>query len=329
MTTVVIPTHNPGTRLRRCLDALAAQTTREFQILLVDSRGTDNSAAEGLSHWQSKKIPVAAKMVREEKPGAQAARLLGAREAETPLIVFCDDDNLLAPNYLETARTLAERHPEAGLIGGYGVGATMDGSALPDWFSQVGLCLAAPGIPRTPVEMKPIAGTWTAGMVVRKKVFERLDAAKFEPILTGRVGASLVAGEDIEMCKAAALAGFPTFEDSRLVFEHLMNPSRLDAKTVNLLSHAMGTARWRHRPYDYFLVPRLQTHRASAWQHELSSSWRPALKSLFLLACDSSVRHVEARVCVTYFATILRERRGFLAGLDRVRDFQKRCAALS
>ncbi len=329
MITVVIPTHNPGARLRRCLAALAAQTSRDFQILLVDSCGTDNSAAEALSDWQSKESTVAAKMVREDKPGAQAARIRGAREAETPLIVFCDDDNLLTPDYLETACILAERHPEAGLIGGYGVGISPDESPLPDWFSEVGLCLAAPGIPPTPVEMKPIAGTWTAGMVARKKVFEHLDAAKFEPILTGRVGTSLVAGEDIEMCKAAALAGFQTFEDSRLVFEHLMNPARLDVTTVKRLSHAMGTARWRHRPYDYFLVPRLQTHRANAWLNELSRSWRPALKSLLLLARDSSVRHVEARVRVTYFAKLLRERRGFLAGLDRVRNFQKRCAALS
>ncbi len=329
MITVVIPSHNPGARLRRCLDALAAQTTQDFQILIVDSRGTDNSIAEGLSHWISKQLPVPAKMVREEKPGAQAARIRGAREAATPLLVFCDDDNLLAPDYLETARDLAERHPEAGLIGGYGVATATDGSPLPDWVSGVGHCLAAPGIPAAPVEMKPIAGTWTAGMVGRKKVFDRLESAGFEPILTGRVGGSLVAGEDIEMCKAAALAGFKTFEDSRLVFKHLLNPARLNVETVNRLSHAMGTARWRHRPYDFFLVPRLQPHLASAWRHELSRAWRPAIKSLALLARDSSVRHVEARVRVTYFATALRERRGFLNGLARVRDFQKRCAALS
>ncbi len=328
MITVVIPSHNPGARLRRCLDALAAQTTKDFQILIVDSRGTDNSVAEGLSYWLSKQLPVPANMVREDKPGAQAARIRGAREASTALLVFCDDDNLLAPDYLETARSLVERHPEAGLIGGFGVGVTSDGSPLPDWFCHAGLCLAAPGIPTSPVEMKPIAGTWTAGMVARKKVFERLDAAGFEPILTGRVGGSLVAGEDIEMCKAAALAGFQTFEDSRLVFEHLMDPARLDPGTVKRLSHAMGTARWRHRPYDYFLVPRLQPHLARAWRHELSRAWRPAVKSLALLARDSSVRHVEARVSVTYLAAVLRERRGFVAGLARVADFQKRCASL-
>ncbi len=326
MTTVVIPTHNPSARLLRCLDALASQSIRDFTLLLVDSRSTDQSPAEALEYWKSKRLPVTARLIREDNPGAQAARIRGAREAETPLIVFCDDDNLLAPDYLETAAALAEKNPQAALIGGFGVGVSTDGSPLPGWFEPIGYCFAAPGIPNSPVEMRPILGTWTAGMVARQSVFRRLDECGFEPILTGRVGGSLVAGEDMEMCKAAALAGFGVFEDSRLVFRHFINPARLDTRTAKRLSHAMGIARWRHRPYDYFLLPHLKPHIDHAWHHEFRRNWKPALKSFLLLARDPSVRHVEARVRVTYFATILRERRRFLAGIQHVRKFRERCA---
>ncbi len=59
-----------------------------------------------------------AKIVREEKLGLTFARLRGFAEAKGELIVMVDDDNVLAPDYLETAVRIAEMHPALGAFGG-------------------------------------------------------------------------------------------------------------------------------------------------------------------------------------------------------------------
>ncbi len=59
-----------------------------------------------------------ARIVREEQLGLTFARLRGFVEAKGDLIVMVDDDNLLAPDYLETAVRIAEVHPAVGAFGG-------------------------------------------------------------------------------------------------------------------------------------------------------------------------------------------------------------------
>jgi GT2 family glycosyltransferase len=50
--------------------------------------------------------------------GLTFARLRGFAEAKGELIVMVDDDNVLAPDYLETAVRIAEEHPMLGAFGG-------------------------------------------------------------------------------------------------------------------------------------------------------------------------------------------------------------------
>jgi glycosyltransferase involved in cell wall biosynthesis len=59
-----------------------------------------------------------AKIVREERLGLTFARLRGFAEAKGELIVMVDDDNVLAPDYLETAVRIAQNHPALGAFGG-------------------------------------------------------------------------------------------------------------------------------------------------------------------------------------------------------------------
>src|SRR5690606_29340238 len=50
------------------------------------------------------------RVVREEEPGLDKARLCGIRETEGELIVFVDDDNVLAPDFLEAAKHIAAQY---------------------------------------------------------------------------------------------------------------------------------------------------------------------------------------------------------------------------
>jgi hypothetical protein len=56
--------------------------------------------------------------VREEELGLTYARLRGFAEAKGKLIVMVDDDNVLAPDYLEAAVRIAQEQPALGAFGG-------------------------------------------------------------------------------------------------------------------------------------------------------------------------------------------------------------------
>lgn len=145
---VVIPTHNPRMDyLGRVLEALRVQTLpcERWELLVVDNgsreplkavagRQDDRSTGPRVcgtalpSHLptfppsNSTEIDLSwhpnARVVREEKLGLTFARLRGFAEAKGERIVMVDDDNLLAPDYLEIAVRLAQEHPTLGAFGG-------------------------------------------------------------------------------------------------------------------------------------------------------------------------------------------------------------------
>ena len=112
---VIICTHNPRPdAFRRVLDALAAQTLskEQWELLLVDNASDDPLGPRWPLSWHSN-----ARHIREDQLGLTSARLRGIRESRGDLLIYVDDDNVLAADYLETAQTLLSRHPHLGVIG--------------------------------------------------------------------------------------------------------------------------------------------------------------------------------------------------------------------
>lgn len=112
---VIICTHNPRPDyLRRVLDALYAQTLpkEEWELLLIDNASETPLAETWGMSWHPR-----ARHIREDELGLTPARLRGIRESCGDLLVYVDDDNVLAPDYLQTARTLLMEHPYLGVVG--------------------------------------------------------------------------------------------------------------------------------------------------------------------------------------------------------------------
>jgi glycosyltransferase involved in cell wall biosynthesis len=90
---VVIPTHNRAGLIQRALQSVAAQTTTDCEIVVVD----DGSADATPTVLESLRSPIF-RMIRNERSlGVAAARNRGAAVATGELITFLDDDDELRP----------------------------------------------------------------------------------------------------------------------------------------------------------------------------------------------------------------------------------------
>src|SRR6516162_769771 len=120
---VVISTYNPNLgMLERTLDALAAQTmdASDWELVLIDNAST---RALDLGETTSKLRNF--RIIREERLGLTYGRLAGIRNSQGGILVFVDDDNVLAEDYLETASRIFSLGKELGVAGG-----TME----PEWW---------------------------------------------------------------------------------------------------------------------------------------------------------------------------------------------------
>ena len=112
---VILCTHNPRPDyLGRVLASLRGQTlpAQQWEFFLVD-----NACEQPLAEiWDISWHPHG-RHIRENELGLTAARLRGIRESSGELLVFVDDDNVLAPDFLAQAAAIRARCPVLGVFG--------------------------------------------------------------------------------------------------------------------------------------------------------------------------------------------------------------------
>ncbi|MBL7950720.1 MAG: glycosyltransferase family 2 protein [Flavobacteriales bacterium] len=259
----VICTHNPRRdHLSRTLDGLRAQTLERtaWELLLVDNHSTTPLAGTWDLSWHAN-----ARHVREDELGLTPARLRGITEAASDLVLFIDDDNVLAPDYLERVVAYAEGHP---LVGCFGAGIIdpefeeQPASELAPYLDMLALRN------ETRVQWSNLPGDgvvpWGAGMVVRRNVAE--EYARRMKAFAGRgsldrKGDQLNSGGDDEFSHVACDLGMgkALFPDLRIT--HLIGKGRTRKEYLLRLregiafSNAMlrhmhgGTVKRPDRPY--------------------------------------------------------------------------------
>ncbi len=116
MLTVIICTHNPRLDyISKVLQALQNQTLslNEWELLLVDNASDQLLSSEVDLSWHPN-----FRHIREDQLGLTPARLRGIQEAQTDILVFVDDDNVLDFDYLKNALEISNSHPMMGAWGG-------------------------------------------------------------------------------------------------------------------------------------------------------------------------------------------------------------------
>lgn len=95
---VVISTYNGAAKLPYLLDALAIQTFRDFELLVVVDGSTDETLMV-LSTYRS--VFPAVRIIEQVNSGRAKVRNRGAAEAKGDLLIFYDDDMVPSPDSIE------------------------------------------------------------------------------------------------------------------------------------------------------------------------------------------------------------------------------------
>jgi glycosyltransferase involved in cell wall biosynthesis len=116
--TVVIPVYNRAHCVEATLVSLLQQTLRPLKAVLVDNNSTDDSL-KILQDWKAQvdTPDFQVEVVEEPTPGAAAARNRGLQEVTTPLTMFFDSDDLMAPNHCQRVVDAFAANPQADIVG--------------------------------------------------------------------------------------------------------------------------------------------------------------------------------------------------------------------
>lgn len=107
---VVIPVKDDADHLQQCLTALARQTRRPGEIIVVDNGSADSSASVAAAFG--------ATVVRCDQPGIPAASALGYDTATGDLILRLDADCIPAEDWVEETVDAFVRHPRVSVFTG-------------------------------------------------------------------------------------------------------------------------------------------------------------------------------------------------------------------
>ncbi|MFN6951876.1 MAG: glycosyltransferase family 2 protein [Albidovulum sp.] len=247
---VIIPHYNDVRRLARCLEALAAQDCRGFEILVVD-----NGSTEPLDVVKADNPHV--RFVTEPGKGAALARNRGVIESEAAVLAFLDADCVPAPDWLAAVRQAA------------GTGDIIGGAI--DVFDET-------SPPRSGAEAFETVFAFnykdyiarkgfsvTANLVTSRGVFEAVG-----PFVNGL-------SEDAEWCFRARDRGFRLVLDERMRVGH---PTRADWPAL--------TRKWRRIAREMFAL-HMQAHpgvtgrlRWALRAVVMALSWLPHLPRILL-----------------------------------------------
>jgi glycosyltransferase involved in cell wall biosynthesis len=97
---IIIPTRNRAQKLRRCLDSIAAQTFQDFEVIVVNDAGDDNTD-EVVQPYRAKMDLEYIRLSEQCGPGG--ARNHGIAAASGRWLIFIDDDDWIDPEYIEGA----------------------------------------------------------------------------------------------------------------------------------------------------------------------------------------------------------------------------------
>jgi glycosyltransferase involved in cell wall biosynthesis len=283
---VIICCYNSANVLHETLVSISKQVVYSdisWEVLLIDNASTDDTATHANKIWQSLQSPISFKIIYEARPGLSHARQAGIRAAQFDCILFCDDDNILSPTYLQTGADLLLSRPNVAMLGGKGIPKTE--LPVPAWFERYAYHYAVgPQAEYSKDITKERGFVYGAGCFLRAAAYHALLQKGFQYTLSGRKGTSLLSGEDNELCYALSLAGYEIYYEEKLEFEHVLSHKRLTLTYLKKLRRAVAYS-------SVLLIPYIEGRNEVLLNKKSSFNWTKKILSEFLYLINGYVKY--------------------------------------
>jgi len=255
---VVICCYNSACRINLALKYLLKQKTAdtlEWEIVLVDNNSSDNTVEIANQTWQSFKNNIALRVITEPKAGLSNAREAGVKAANYDVIIFCDDDNLVAENYLQRAFNLVQITGKLGygIWGGKTIAFFDDNINVPAWFDAQKSNYVVGEQARYSGDISKRGYVWGAGMIIVKSLYLKLINDKLPVLLKDRTGEVLSSGGDSELSLRSLIAGYKLYYDADLILHHYIPAIRLTKTYNERLTHGFAAASTVLNKYKIFI----------------------------------------------------------------------------
>jgi len=306
---VIICCYNSSSRLPDTLKYLAVQKVSalvQWEVIVVDNASTDNTAEIARLEWERNGAPVPIRIVEQPIPGQSAARDKGYEVSSYEYLLYVDDDNWLAPDYISIAYDIMHQNKNIGILGGQCTAAFEQ--TPPAWFEAKQLMYA---VGKQGAKGGPIISLrhylFGAASIIRKSAWTRLRENNFRFLTVGRSGGKLSGGDDMELNKAFLMLGYTLWYDERLRFVHFMSAGRLNWDYLVRIGQGSASSFIPLMVYDYFL----STKNNSLTDFTLMY-WRAVFKRLAGLI-------IRPHILIRSFS--IRKREGDLEAFDAMRSF--------
>lgn len=251
---VIVCCYNSVNRLEKTLGHLVHQKFNsdqfQFEIIVVDNASKDNTFEFSTSFLSEYEIEF--KVVKELNPGLSNARKKGYLTAKYDFLLFCDDDNWLNENYLQTVYTILSLNSNIGILGGLGE-AVFEGIE-PSWFQKLQNNFAVGKLKQSTEEFYPLNEVYGAGFTLRREILDQIFSKNVNTVLSDRKGNNLISGGDTEWCYLAKYMHFEIWCSNSLTFKHLMPQGRMNWEYLKKLYIGFGRTNIYTHAYKYVEV---------------------------------------------------------------------------
>lgn len=234
---IIICCFNSGWIIRRTLAAIKLQQLRpeiQWEVILVDNCCNDNTVVEAQTEMLGSKVNF--RIVEEKRAGLAYARRRGVNEVQYRYLIYCDDDNLLCPCYVQTMYDMFEKDEHIGAIGGKGI-AEFCAEPEPYVLEHIGGYAVGSQARNTDV-----SALWGAGLALRTDIVRELYNTQ-TCYLTGRKGNKLLSGDDTELVYSIVARGYHIKGTDEVSYTHVLAAGRLTRDYFEKMSEGFRLAR--------------------------------------------------------------------------------------
>jgi hypothetical protein len=241
------PAQEVFSRTLGAVRGLAVPAAAEIECVIVDNNNTPSLVSRDYIAEFLAAVPWARAVV-EPRQGLTYARLAGVEATSAPVVIFFDDDNEPAKDYLVAASACLQRHPDVYVWGPGKTIAAFDAD-VPDAFRKEFSCLFQER-EFACVQYGCVPARWESyypfgtGMIVRREVL----AQYRRRLLNGELGCSdrsgqkLSSGGDTQIVWEAVRMGRAAGVSPELVMTHVVPRERATLRYIARLLYGTGSS---------------------------------------------------------------------------------------